>query len=54
MSATTLLTELARELAAGSIRVIDLTQPLNSDAQVIGLPPHWEYSALQPPRNFPL
>jgi isatin hydrolase len=41
MSATTLLTELARELAAGSIRVVDLTQPLNSDAQVIGLPPHW-------------
>jgi len=36
-----LLTELARELAAGRLRVIDLTQPLSSDTPLLPLPPQW-------------
>ncbi|MEO5589375.1 MAG: cyclase family protein, partial [Gemmatimonadaceae bacterium] len=36
-----LLTQLADGLAAGSIRVVDLTQPLGSDTPVIGLPPQF-------------
>ena len=35
----TLLTQLADELARGTIEVIDLTQPLGPDTPVIGLPP---------------
>ncbi|MEN8376739.1 MAG: cyclase family protein [Gemmatimonadota bacterium] len=34
-----LLTELARSLGDGSVRVVDLTQPLGPDTPVIGLPP---------------
>jgi kynurenine formamidase len=33
------LTELIEELAAGRLRVIDLTQPLSPDTPIIGLPP---------------
>jgi kynurenine formamidase len=35
---TTLLTQLVDELHRGTLRVIDLTQPLGPDTQVIGLP----------------
>jgi kynurenine formamidase len=34
-----LLTQLADALSAGSIRIVDLTQPLGPDTPVIGLPP---------------
>lgn len=37
--AATVLDSLVAELAAGGIRVIDLTQPLGPDTPVIGLPP---------------
>jgi kynurenine formamidase len=33
------LTELVTELSAGTVRVVDLTQPLGPDTPVIGLPP---------------
>ena len=33
------LTSLVAELAAGTVRVVDLTQPLGPDTPVIGLPP---------------
>jgi kynurenine formamidase len=36
---STLLTQLAEELARGTIEVVDLTQPLGPDTPVIGLPP---------------
>jgi kynurenine formamidase len=36
---TTLLKQLADALAGGTVRVIDLTQPLGPDTPVIGLPP---------------
>jgi len=35
----TLLTQLADALSDGSIRIVDLTQPLGPDTPVIGLPP---------------
>ncbi|MCZ6835710.1 MAG: cyclase family protein [Planctomycetota bacterium] len=35
------LTQLADELASGSVRVIDLTQPLGPETPVIGLPPQF-------------
>ena len=34
-----LLTQLVAELAAGTLKVVDLTQPLGPDTPVIGLPP---------------
>jgi kynurenine formamidase len=36
---STLLAQLAAALADGSVRVVDLTQPLGPDTPVIGLPP---------------
>ena len=36
-----LLTQLAAELAAGRLRIVDLTQPLGPDTPVIGLPPQF-------------
>ena len=33
-----LLTQLAQALASGTIKVVDLTQPLDPDTPVIGLP----------------
>jgi kynurenine formamidase len=36
---STLLTQLAAELARGTVEVIDLTQPLGPETPVIGLPP---------------
>ncbi len=36
---STILQQLATELAAGRVRVVDLTQPLGPDTPVIGLPP---------------
>src|SRR5688500_4551565 len=36
---TSVLTQLVDELNAGRVRVIDLTQPLDSETPVIGLPP---------------
>ena len=35
----TLLTQLAADLAAGRLTVVDLTQPLGPATPVIGLPP---------------
>ena len=35
----TLLTQLADALASGSVKVVDLTQPLGPNTPVIGLPP---------------
>ena len=34
-----LLTQLIAELNAGTLKVVDLTQPLGPDTPVIGLPP---------------
>lgn len=39
-----LLAELAAQLDAGRIRVVDLTQPLGPDTPVIGLPPQFSSS----------
>jgi kynurenine formamidase len=36
-----LLAQLVRALAAGRLRVVDLTQPLNADTQILALPPQW-------------
>ena len=41
MSARNVLAELTEALTSGSIRVVDLTQPLNAETPVIGLPPQW-------------
>ncbi|PCI44296.1 MAG: cyclase [Alphaproteobacteria bacterium] len=38
------LTSLASEMAKGSIRVVDLTVPLDENTPVIGLPPEFEQS----------
>jgi kynurenine formamidase len=38
------LTQLVAELAAGRVRVIDLTQPLSPETPVIGLPPQFASS----------
>ncbi len=35
---SSVLTQLVQELASGSVRVVDLTQPLGPDTPVIGLP----------------
>jgi kynurenine formamidase len=35
------LTELIAELAAGRLRVVDLTQPLSPDTPLLPLPPQW-------------
>jgi kynurenine formamidase len=37
--ATTTLTQLVEDLAAGRLTIVDLTQPLGPDTPVIGLPP---------------
>src|SRR5687768_18071259 len=37
--ATTTLTRLVEDLAAGRLTIVDLTQPLGPDTPVIGLPP---------------
>ena len=39
-SIMSLLVQLADALNAGSVKVVDLTQPLGPDTPVIGLPPH--------------
>ena len=39
MSSANVLAQLVAELRAGSIQVIDLTQPLGPDTPVIDLPP---------------
>ncbi len=36
---STILTQLVEELAAGTLKVVDLTQPLGPETPVIGLPP---------------
>ena len=36
---STVLTQLVEELNAGTLKVVDLTQPLGPDTPVIGLPP---------------
>ncbi len=36
---TNVLTQLVDELNAGRVRVVDLTQPLDAETPVIGLPP---------------
>ena len=41
---TDVLARLAAELAAGTVRVIDLTQPLGPETPVIGLPPQFAAS----------
>jgi isatin hydrolase len=38
------LTQLVAELAAGTVRVVDLTQPLGPETPVIGLPPQFAAS----------
>ena len=38
---TNVLMQLAEELASGSLKVVDLTQPLGPDTPVIGLPPEF-------------
>jgi kynurenine formamidase len=38
------LAQLAADLAAGRVRVVDLTQPLSPQTPVIGLPPQWAAS----------
>ena len=40
-SHTNVLASLVSGLAAGSIRVVDLTMPLNNDSPIIALPPQW-------------
>jgi kynurenine formamidase len=35
------LTKLVAELNAGTLRIVDLTQPLGPDTPVIGLPPQF-------------
>src|SRR6187401_917490 len=37
--ATTTLIDLVADLAAGRLKIVDLTQPLGSETPVIGLPP---------------
>ena len=36
-----LLTQLIDELNAGTLRIVDLTQPLGPETPVIGLPPQF-------------
>jgi kynurenine formamidase len=43
---TNVLTQLVDELNAGRVRVVDLTQPLDSETPVIGLPPIFAASPL--------
>ena len=37
----TVLTQLVAELNAGTLQIVDLTQPLGPDTPVIGLPPQF-------------
>jgi kynurenine formamidase len=39
--AATVLNELAQALAGGSVRIVDLTQPLEDDTPILPLPPQW-------------
>lgn len=40
-SSVSLLSDLAGALSSGTIRVVDLTQPLNADTPLLPLPPQW-------------
>jgi len=51
----TLLTQLADALSNGSVRIVDLTQPLGPDTPVIGLPPMFGQSpglTMEPVSHF--